>query len=429
MERIHLKPHSRSQGLALLSVLWLTAILAALVAVAARSVRLDARISLAAAEQVRGKWACRSGVEKALALLHDDLSNVDSLSDVWSDNPEDCNDILLERCVLTIRITDEARKLNINTATKNQLMQLPDMTDEIADALIDWRDENTTPEPHGAEGNHYRTLQPPYEIRNGPFLTLREMLLVKEVTPALLYGEDTNLNGRLDPHENDGDTTPPVDNADNILDVGWYPHLTCYSYDNNKDAQGNPRININTADENKLTEALNLKKAYARWIVENRGEGFKTIADLIDEDSPKKATDDQSEEAQKIDLETYAGLVDKITVKDDTRLPGRININTASERVLLALFEGEQKLAQALLTYRQSQPYGIQNVGDLLKIKSVPLQDAKKIIPLVTTRSHTFNIDCRALSERTRALFHLEAVVDRNPTPAEIIYLHQGENL
>ena len=35
--------------------------------------------------------------------------------------------------------------------------------------------------------------------------SVREVLLVNGATPELLYGEDWNLNGRLDPNENDGE--------------------------------------------------------------------------------------------------------------------------------------------------------------------------------------------------------------------------------
>ena len=45
----------------------------------------------------------------------------------------------------------------------------------------------------------------------------------------VLYGEDANLNGILDPNENDGDVLPPTDNADGLLQPGLLEYVTIYS--------------------------------------------------------------------------------------------------------------------------------------------------------------------------------------------------------
>jgi len=84
-------------------------------------VRLDSYVSRGTTEQVRSRWAMRAGVEKAMALLNEDTEASDTLTDLWHDNDADCNDIVLDGCILSIRIIDEAGKLSINTATKNSL--------------------------------------------------------------------------------------------------------------------------------------------------------------------------------------------------------------------------------------------------------------------------------------------------------------------
>ncbi len=38
-------------------------------------------------------------------------------------------------------------------------------------------------------------LDPPYAPRNGPMETIEELLLVRGVTPELLFGVDANHNG------------------------------------------------------------------------------------------------------------------------------------------------------------------------------------------------------------------------------------------
>jgi hypothetical protein len=76
---------------------------------------------------------------------------------------------------------------------------------------------------------------------------LEELLLVKGVTPQLLFGNDRNRNGILDPNEDDGSGT---------LDRGWSAYLTIYSRERNVDANGNARIYINDNDLEGLYQNL-----------------------------------------------------------------------------------------------------------------------------------------------------------------------------
>jgi len=417
-----------SRALVLVAVLWIIALLTAMLAVAGKAARIDTRVCQAWAERIRGQWACRAGLEKAIAMLNDDLKISDCLTDQWHDNPVECENIKLGQSVFFFEIVDEASKLNINTATKKQLMQLAGMTEEIAGAIIDWRDEDNNTGAEGAEAEHYLNLHPGYAIRNGPFRTIRELLLVKGVTFDLLYGEDTNLNGQLDYNENDGEETFPADNADDILDQGWFAYLSCYSYDRNVDGMGNDRININKADQSKLTESLKIKKSYAKWIVENRKEGFKSIADLIDNDSPDEPDEKESDKAQKIDKQTFDRIAEKITVKGEKRIPGRVNINTASRTVLSALLDNNEQLADNIIAYRAGLVDGMISIAEILKVKSMNLETFKKIAEQITTRSNVFSVNCSAESGLTRTVSRLETVVDRNQSPAGILYWYQGVN-
>ena len=48
-------------------------------------------------------------------------------------------------------LIDEASKLNLNIATTNMLASLPHMTAELAAAIIDWRDTDSSVSQGGAE--------------------------------------------------------------------------------------------------------------------------------------------------------------------------------------------------------------------------------------------------------------------------------------
>ena len=131
--------------------------------------------------------------------------------------------------ILSYGLTAENAKINLNTTTLRQLQRSKLMTDQIAGAIIDWKDGNSTPSANGAETEYYQTLEPPYRAKNSKFEILDELLLVNGVTPLLFYGEDLNGNGRLDDNENDGDVSPPLDNSDGVLTPGFMHLFTVYS--------------------------------------------------------------------------------------------------------------------------------------------------------------------------------------------------------
>jgi general secretion pathway protein K len=451
---------SRTKGLALVIVLWVVVVMTAIVAVVGQTSRLDMKMASSAMDEVRCRWACRAGVETAVANLNEDAKDTDSLLDLWSDNSEDFNNIQLERCRYSVRVTDEAGKLNINTATKEQLMALPYMQESIANAILDWRDKDDDIQPDGAEAGYYENMPFPYTIRNGPFKTIRELLRVKGVTEALLYGEDTNLNGRLDSNEMDGGLSPPVDNGDDYLDQGWIAYLTCYSYERNVDAEGHQRVNINQADARQLETDLGIKSSQAQWIVQNRGQGYKSIADLIGSEGSQRAPggpagnrpspqvqnpDDQQrqgdqgnqgnqgnqENAEPLDFETFARIADRITTRGEDSIPGKININTASWEVLYSLFGGDeqaQQIAYSILSQRSSLLYGFQSIADLANVPSVGMDRFKKIADQITIRSDVFTIRCFAKADVSDARLQTEAVVDRSQTPCAVLYWCQGAN-
>ncbi|MBA2225481.1 MAG: type II secretion system protein GspK [Thermogemmata sp.] len=149
-------------------------------------------------------------------------------------------------------LADEGGKININALIAldptgetlyNALLKLPNMTPEIADAIVDWVDSNEDTRPNGAESAYYRGLAQPYSAKNGPLNTLDELLLVKGVTPQLLYGTDRNRNGIDD--ENAG-----------WVDRGWSDYLTVYGREVNVDSSGILRIWINGDDIVGIYQAL-----------------------------------------------------------------------------------------------------------------------------------------------------------------------------
>jgi DNA uptake protein ComE-like DNA-binding protein len=110
-------------------------------------------------------------------------------------------------------------------------------------------------------------MSPGYRCKNGPLDSLEELLLVRGVTPELLFGTDRNRNGAPDPEESDGSSGTPGDR-------GWSAYLTVYSRERNVDSDGNPRIYLNDKDTTtlytKLQEAFNGDTTLADFVMAYR---------------------------------------------------------------------------------------------------------------------------------------------------------------
>ena len=95
----------------------------------------------------------------------------------------------------TVRITDETAKVDINTVSevvlKNLFLNLgvqAEEVDTIVDSIMDWKDPDDLHRLHGAESDYYMSLPNPYKAKDANFETLEELLLVKGMTPEILYG-------------------------------------------------------------------------------------------------------------------------------------------------------------------------------------------------------------------------------------------------
>lgn len=403
-------------GSSLVMVLWTFVLLTVITAVVAQTSRLDTRISAVTGDKLRCKWACRAGMELAIGILNDDDAAYDSREDLWADNPVELKDVAIKGCTFSVDVIDESSKLNINMLNAKSLMFLPDMTDEIANSIIDWRDKDDNLRAGSAEGGYYQNLPYPYQIKNKGFTTIRELLRVKDVTDELFYGRQ-------------GEALFSERSDDNIvINEGWINYLTCYSQETNKDAEGNRRLDINKASEGKLIRSLSISQSYAKWIVENRKKGFKGIGDLMSSSSPAKAktSTKNSKSAAPLDMETILSIVDKICVNDKRVLRGKVNINTASKVVLMVLFSGKEEIAEDIISYRQSQPLGIETFAQLGDIASLKKSILKDKIDLISLRSETFTIKSFATANLTGSKLYTEVVVDRTKSPVQIIYFCQG---
>jgi hypothetical protein len=262
--------------------------------------------------QAQSRAYADSGIELAAALL----SSPESLDDEnYYHNPDRFQAILMRSaevprgrglfaCVAPVEtdpsgtrirfgLIDESGKINVNEIlsfelddydSREMLMYLPNMTEEIADSILDWIDDDNTMREFGVETDYYETLEFPYEARNGKLESIEELLKVAGVTTELLYGEDANRNGLLDPNENDGDESLPLDNADGVLNPGWASFLTTESVELNLRFDGEDRINVNNGILTDLYDKLaeEFDEPTAQFVVAFRL--FGPVTDVSTED-------------------------------------------------------------------------------------------------------------------------------------------------
>jgi general secretion pathway protein K len=433
------------RGAALLLVLWAIAVLSLLAGGLSFAIRQDLVIANIEKDRMTGHCLARAGVERAIAEIMDDVDPTDTTLDPWYDNETDLQDVELTGGTFSVihdgyepiprpwyGVGDESAKLNVNVATREQLLKLPNMTEPIAGAIIDWRDQNEQAEPDGIERGYYGALAHPYEIRNGPLRTVRELLLVRGVTPELLYGEDRNVNGLLDPEEDDGDASEPYDNADGRLDRGWFAYLTVYSYERNVNGSSQRRLNVNRASAQDLSAQLNLEPWAAESIVKAREQSeFEHLADLLDVTrDPSIERDSESEDYyarsatekdRPVTESIFEQIVDNLTLKEEEILPGRININTAPLEVLNTLPGLDSDLAEAVIRRREALA-GYTSIGQLLSINGITKEKFAGFEDFITVRSSVFRIQSYGQAASGLARATIECVVDRGRDVPRVLY-------
>lgn len=438
----------------LVGLLWCLALLSLLVIGVLHTASLDLRVVKNYGDQIQAHYLALAGIEKAKALLYHDAierkSSAQNHNGALYDAPQDFQDVPLgrgqfrvfrqdDRGKILFGVSDEESRLNVNRVSAEELASLArllHLESDLAAAILDWRDEDNLAAPNGAEADYYASLQPPYQPRNGPFQTVRELLLVRGVTPESFLGEDSNQNGLLDPEEDDGDATHPPDNQNGVLEAGWSALVTTESAVQNLNAAGQERINIKSADENALTSVRGISSALAKAIIAYRGQNkFENIADLLEvtavapqnqaapgpnqPGSPRPGPQPPNVRAPQpaqpagpklVSEDLFLEIADDLTAADEPEQPGAINVNTARAEVLACLPGVNLELAQAIVSYRKSAGF-LPNIAWLLRVPGMTREIFKQVAPKVTARSETFRILSEGRIASTGARKRLEAVV------------------
>jgi len=371
-------------------------------------------------------------------------------------------------------LEDESNRINLNALQmlekqaegtgKSLLMALPGMTDETADCIMDYLDEDDEPRELGAEFDYYNTLDPPYNPKNGPLDTVEELLLVRGVTPELLFGRDTNRNGQVDDHE----WAPPADNdqaamemLDAVPDLGWTSYLTLVSMEKNYGETGNQRIFVNGDDLQTLHENISavMPLAYANFIAAYRmhggssggnggdntvpadsitlsfdQQGSNKIANLLDligatvqvPQGDETVTVTSPFENNPIAMSVYLPtMMDTLTINQAPIIPGRININQCPYEILLGIPGMDETIATEIMNQRLPQPDPEDTTSRhetwLLMQSIVTLEEMKALSPFICGGGDVYRAQVVGYFEQGGAFSRHEVIIDATQPQPQLV--------
>jgi hypothetical protein len=365
-------------------------------------------------------------------------------------------------------LENESSRLNLNTliaansgredGPREALLALPGMTEPIADAILDWIDPDDEQRLLGAEQEYYSSLNPPYVPRNGPLGSIEELLLVRDVTPALLFGADRSRNALIEADEQPFTVIEGVDNSTGLLNRGWAAYLTLDSAERNTKPDGTLRIDINMGNLRTLHETARqvLSEEMANYIIayrqggRNEGEPsgrtvsaasltpdfetpanvrIETLLDLVggytmivdDEQSGERAsvespfTDDSSA------MRDYLPkLLDNFTTNSAPSIPGRLNINQAPRPLLSGIAGLDANAVSQIVASRRPDANGERPDQAyetwILTDGIVDLEQMRRLMPLITAGGNVYRAQVVGYFDAEGPASRLEVVIDATQT-------------
>ncbi len=369
----------------------------------------------------------------------------------------------------------EGEEAEPESLARSLLLGLPGMTPEVADCILDFLDEDDEPREFGAESEFYLSLPDPYNAKNGPLDSVEELLLVKGVVPQMLFGADANRNGVIDPAEQQN---AMIGNGTSVS-LGWSAYLTVYSLENNKRADGTPRINVNGEDLEllfaDLSEALG-NDDWASFIVAFRiagqpgggglagallgaggdegaagAGGGGTPADvwsagLLEQMDLSGGAGTQVTQlldfigaTVEVNGVTYASpflegpiaqalympaLMANLTTQDFTTIPGRININECPAELIRGIPLIDPEIAEEIIEAR-----GQANDSENRQFETWPLveglvtlSEMKLLMPLITGGGDVYRAQIVGYFEGKNASSRAEVIIDATSVNPKVIY-------
>jgi general secretion pathway protein K len=189
----------KTRGGALLAVLWMSASLAAIALSLASTVRSETGRAETNSDGLRAWYLATGSVERGIQWMMwgPDYRNPDGSPRFWEPNTPRMF-VTYPSGEAVIEMIPEMSKLNINSASPNDLLRLvtvlagnPAQAARVVEGILEWRGSGSRDQPVLVPA---QTFQP----RRASFEEIEELLLVPGVTPELFYGNYVpDTEGRL----------------------------------------------------------------------------------------------------------------------------------------------------------------------------------------------------------------------------------------
>ncbi len=368
--------YSKEQrGLSLVSTLWILTILSILATQLLYSIHIEQRTQRNFLDRSKFHYAARAGFEWTLAVMRGDETPFDALGENWAEaiqgQVEDGIQLgnFLNYQVIVI---DEASKVNINVADVGLVSNL------LAQA--------------GASADDASTEALANKIVEGqPYRTVRDLARVEGMTSELLYGVPQETVGVGSPNRAPTASIPK----------GLVGLATIYSVDASTDPNGEPLVDINTAEAAKLTE-INTQQnqsvftqAEAESLIQQRDfDKFSALLDvqavsdeLFNNIRDQLTTEDANESKAGEGTNTQEGNI----VPEQGETPeiqdegGKVNINTADVETFESLDGIDQGIAERIVSHREGQGL-FQNIDAIKDVKMLTQQEFIGIVDKITLK-------------------------------------------
>ena len=307
-------------------------------------------------------------------------------------------------------LIDEGAKLNLNNVSTNVFQYLPNVTSDFADAIKDWRGTN------GVVSLDYTSLG--YAPKYAPFETVDELRLVYGATVDMLAGEDLNRNGVLDANEKDV-------NSSGEVDPGLFDYVTVYTREPNFHADGSSLTNVNKA-----------AKSDIRSMLQSAGISTSYVDQLIATNSAARPYGGLLGFALRcrsigMSSDDFAQIANNVTTSTNTYFRNRVNVNTASYDVLVAMFMGAnidessaESAAQTLISYRQQNSSSLKSIAWVIDALGVGNSVVTALARgnYLTTRSYQFAADIAAVGPFGRGYRRVKFIFDVSDGSPKILY-------
>lgn len=392
-----------SDGLSLISTLWILTVLSVLAMQMLYSFDLENKSQANFFDRVKHHFAAKSGFELGVAKLALDETNFDSLGESWAEPIQQQieDGIRLGGLInYEVTITDEGTKINLNAAEEDQIRNLLSFL-------------GAQPEINALGDLATRIVE------GRPYRTVRDVARVQGMTDELLYGlqqqaaveEATSGTSSMS-----SGTASLTDAPETLLppsltmtSVGGLVNVaTIYSADTNTDANGQQRVNINSANANQIRQIQSnnnqnvFSQGEANAIIQSRNHsGISALLDVqVISDNVFNNIRNQISVQDSVSS-NVGGFDDGFGGGNDDGFGGGrnnnnnnfeedegnslVNINTANSQELQELDGIDGGIADRIIAHRNSQGT-FQNIEAIRQVRLLSVRELASIADKVTTR-------------------------------------------